>query len=334
MNKKSNYIFLRWIKRNSNLKTRSRILFFLVCTLLSVFLWFLNKLSDNYKTILHFPVQYINLPANKIYTNILPAHISVEVEAIGYTLMEYRFKNKNDTIILDYQKEHGMVLQNPDLHFISLKSRKEELLQQLKNVGRIVSISPDTIFFNFAEKQIIKIPVKLNAKLNFKKQYQIKDSIIINPAYIEIYGPSENSKEIDFIETEELVLNEIEENKQFQLAIKRPLNLPAYYRMSHKLVDITIPVERYTEISLKVNIKAANLPSNFEALLIPNKAELKLLVPFSKYNLIKTEEIILQADFSDYKNKSRIPLRLYAAPNFVRLVNIQPQEVEFILIKK
>lgn len=323
-----------WFKRKSDLKARSRFFLFLICIALSFFLWLLNKLSDNYKTTINYPVKYINLPNNKIYTNILPGHISVEIDARGYALLQHQFSAENDTLIIDYSSEHGLVSNKSDIHYISLKNRIDELRNQLKITGNILSISPDTVFFNFADKEIKKVKVKANVKLNFKKQYQLKDSIIISPAFIEIYGPSENIIDIEEIETEEIVLNDISEDKELKLALKIPPSIPAYYRFSQKEVNVKIPVERYTETSITVNIQTINVPEGFEAILIPDKAEITLLVPFSKYNLVQQQEWKLQVDFESNNQKNRLPLKLNSYPTFARIREINPNEVEYILIKK
>ncbi len=327
-------IWAIWFKRKSDLKARSRFIFFMICVVFSVFLWLLNKLSDNYKSTINFPVKYINLPDNKIYTNILPAHISVEIEAKGYTLLQHRFSSQSDTLWIDYANEHGLMPNNTDVHFISLKNRKAELRNQLKNTGTIISISPDTVFFNFAEKEVKRLKVKLNALLNFKKQYQIKDSILISPDFIEIYGPIENIKDLNEIETEEIVLNDISENQEIQLALKIPTSVPVYYRFSHKTVNVNIPVERFTETSIKLAIQPINVPDSFDAVLIPDKAEIVMLVPFSKYNLIQQHEWKLQVDFENYNQKNRLPLKLNSFPSFATIRDIKPNEVEYILIKK
>ncbi|MFN4234960.1 MAG: CdaR family protein [Bacteroidia bacterium] len=323
-----------WFKRKSDLKARSRFFLFLICVAFSVFLWFLNKLSDNYKTTINYPVRYINLPNNKIYTNILPAHISVEIDAKGYTLLQHQFSAENDTLIIDYASEHGLLSKNKDIHYISLKNRIDELRNQLKNTGNILSISPDTVFFNFADKEVKRVKVKLNATLNFKKQYQIKDSIIISPAFIEIYGPSENIIDVEEIETEEIVLTDISENQELNLTLKIPPSIPAYFRFSQKEVNVKIPVERYTETSITVNIQPINVPEGFEVVLIPYKAEITFLVPFSKYNLVKQQEWKLQVDFESNNQKNRLPLKLNSYPTFARIREIKPNEVEYILIKK
>lgn len=323
-----------WFKRKSDLKARSRFFLFLICVAFSVFLWLLNKLSDNYKTTINYPVRYINLPNNKIYTNILPAHISVEIDARGYTLLQHQFNAENDTLIIDYASEHGLVSNKSDIYYISLKNRIDELRNQLKNMGNILSISPDTVFFNFADKEVKKVKVKLNATINFKKQFQIKDSIIISPAFIEIYGPSENIIDIEEIETEEIVLNDVSENQELKLSLKIPPSIPAYYRFSQKVVYVKIPVERYTETSITLNIQPINVPENFEVVLIPDKAEITFLVSFSKYNLVKQQEWKLQVDFNSNNQKNRLPLKLNSYPTFTRIREIKPNEVEYILIKK
>jgi YbbR domain-containing protein len=323
-----------WFTKKSNLKTRSSILFFLLCVAFSFFLWLLIKLTDNYKTIIHFPVKFINLPENKIYTNILPAHISVEIEAKGYSLLQQRFNSKNDTIFIDYNKEQGLFPNSNHVYFISLANRKDELRNQLKDVGTIYSISPDTVYFNFTEKEVKKLKVKLNATINFKKQFQLKDSIQLSPAYIEIYGPLEHIKDLNEIETEEIILYDVSEDKEFELNLKIPATIPTYYLFSHKTVKVKIPVDRFTETNIVLNIQPINIPDSFDVVLIPNKAEVILLVPFSKYKIVNQHEWKMQVDFKNYKNKNRLPLSLISYPNFVRIQEIKPAEIEYILIKK
>jgi len=63
--------------------TNRRNLTFVICLLLSVFIWSLKKLSKNLIRELSVPVTVINLPADKVFLPSAPNYVRITVEGNG-----------------------------------------------------------------------------------------------------------------------------------------------------------------------------------------------------------------------------------------------------------
>ena len=84
-------------------KLNRKVVTFFICIIISTGFWFLISLSQNYTSLLKFPVNYLNLPKNKVISNHLPDNIEIELEASGFHLLSYKFKNIQKPISIDAQ---------------------------------------------------------------------------------------------------------------------------------------------------------------------------------------------------------------------------------------
>jgi hypothetical protein len=74
---------------------------FLVCLIVSILLWISQALSRDYTTRISLPLEYVNLPNDKVLAEPLPTQISVEVKTSGFDLMKFGLKHPIHPIVID-----------------------------------------------------------------------------------------------------------------------------------------------------------------------------------------------------------------------------------------
>ncbi len=62
-------------------------LYFLVCLVISVIIWFTIKLSDEYDTVIQIPVTYTHIPKNKVLTYASDTVLQVEILEKGSDIL-------------------------------------------------------------------------------------------------------------------------------------------------------------------------------------------------------------------------------------------------------
>ncbi len=65
---------------------------FFVCLVIATVLWFVNVLGKSFETEVSMPINYVNLPKNKVLINAPPSALQVRIEAHGFTLLRNRLR--------------------------------------------------------------------------------------------------------------------------------------------------------------------------------------------------------------------------------------------------
>lgn len=192
-------------------------LFFLA---LSVFLWFLIKLSnEGYSAMVELPVRYQNLGETRTFGTLPQSKVQLQITAQGFNILKHKLQSfgsiKVDVSKVERKinKQYSYWATNADLHFVE---------SQLGADVKLRSIYPDTIYFDFTRLIQKKVAVKINTENNFSKDISIYGKPVLKPDSILITGPASIVGSMHEIETELLSLNGEEEFRKENLDLILP----------------------------------------------------------------------------------------------------------------
>ncbi|MDQ3048583.1 MAG: CdaR family protein [Bacteroidota bacterium] len=316
--------------KNKGTRLKQRMVVFLICIVVSVFFWLLMSLSKEYKMTLRFPVTYINLPADKIVSNTLPKEITIEVKARGFYLLKYKFRSQRETIGIDV-KDVNPIRKNQ--FFLLTNSRTDNITSQFNNDIKIVNISPDSILLNYNKKVSKLVRAKYDLSISFADEYQLSDSIKLDPAFITVSGSSEVIAMINEVQTQPVVLKDIDKSMTIQLRVlKDPKQEQVEF--SHENIKATLSVTKFTEGSIDLPLEVMNLPNGYSLKTFPDKVNVKYSVAFENYEKITASQFRAVVDFNKIEQGSnKLKVQLLLAPSEVRTAKLSPEKVEYIIRK-
>lgn len=314
-------------------KFRQRLSIFLVCLLISVIIWFTIKLSDNYDTVIEMPVTYINLPQNKILTFVSDTVLQVEILDQGSKLFRRIYVKESSPVLISLRflplYPNGNVYQGiitPSL-LINEIEREQQLL------GKIISVSPDTIYFSFEAVKSKKLPVEADFDLTFEKQYKQYGSVLFSPDSVIVKGPENKVADLESASLGQIKLELL--SKNFDGEKTFPAD-SAYQNVTFipSTIMYSIPVEKYTEAEMEIPIKISN-SQGMNAKTYPDKIRVFYTVALKDYPNIEPEMINAVADLSliNLAKDDRVKISLESYPSYIRINKIEPEKVEFIIIK-
>lgn len=315
---------------SQNKKLTRNIYVFLSCLILSLSLWFLTTMNRMHTDTVKIPVRYINLPENKMVLNDLPDYITVSIKAKGFRLLSnYIFKNWNSLEVnVDSQKD--MLKGKLNYWVLPLQNKREELSKQFGSDITIQNIEPDSIYFQFDFKSSKKVPVVFSGQINYQKQYGQSSTLLIQPDSILISGTSDLLKMTDSVTTEHVVTDVLTQDFQNEVKLKPIKGL----KYSHQQVSIYIPVEQLTEKKMEIPVNISGVPQDETMKIIPDKVWVNLLVPVSKFALIKEDLIQVTAEYPQKKSAiQKVILKITRKPDFVKIQSIDPLAVKYIVLK-
>lgn len=134
-----------------NLKENNRPLIFLVCLLIATVLWLVKAMEKQYETTVSMPIEYTNLPRNKVLVTPPPSRLNVKLRASGFNLLRHKFGfiltpiDFNVNSFTDNEMEKSKL---SDFYVLSGKYISQ-LSNQISPEITILHISPDTLFFHY-----------------------------------------------------------------------------------------------------------------------------------------------------------------------------------------
>jgi YbbR domain-containing protein len=279
------------------------------------------------------PVTFTHLPKNKVLTFVSDTLLQVEILEKGSNLIRMIYVEEIEPVTISlrflpiYLK--GGVYQGivtPSL-LINEIEREQGLL------GKIVSISPDTIYLSFEPEKSRKLPVKANFDLTFEKQFMRYGSATFSPDCVTVRGPEKMIDNLDSISLGEIKLDQL--NKDFT-GEKSFSHDSSNHNLTFSPEEITynVPVEKFTEAETEVQVKIIN-SNGLKIKTFPDKVRVFYTLALKDYPKVEPGMITAVADLSkiNYMEEDKIKINLESYPSFIRVNKIEPEKVEFIIIK-
>jgi len=322
--------FVNTFKLKKDTKRR-KVYIFMICFFISTAIWCLIKLSNVYDAEIKYPIKFINIPEKKLIVNEVDSFMVIQVKTTGFNLLEYTYFKKPYLVSIDLTKLYRKTNSNNQEYYLLTSLLQYQIQQQIGKKNQLVSVKPDTLFFVFENSFSKKVPVKLNLDLSFKKQYAIYDSIKFVPDSIIVSGSYNLLKNIEFIETEKKNINNLSANTELTLRLLNnyPKNL---INFGEKTVKVILPVEKYTESSVDLPVDLVNDNNHPSIKLFPNKVSVTFLVAMKDFKFINNEEFTAVADYTK-RIDNTLKVYLLRYPSKVRITKIDPDRIEYILIK-
>jgi len=315
---------------DGNVKPNKKLITFLVCIILSLFFWFIVTFSRDYTSTITFPVSYLNFPKNKVIVNHLPSSIDVDINASGFTIIYYKLRNEMQPVKIDLKDVRAFKDQSG--YFIAVNSRLDRIGRQFGSRLKMIKVSPDTLFINYSRRINKTVPVKLNAEITFNKEYQLKDSIKLIPAKVMLSGPEEQVQKIKYAETEFVKLEDVDNTVKKELKLTL-VNDTSTIEVSNAVVQLIVPVTKFTEASLEIPVQADNLPKGYTLKTFPDKVTLKFTAPFEEFEKMDASSFRVRVDYSKKTNSKKLKVEVVKKPSNVKSFKIIPEKVEFIVHK-
>ena len=311
-------------------KNDKRVAAYLICVAIATGFWFLNALSKTYTAEMVVPVQYYNFPNNKTFAGNLPDKFELTVRAHGFTILRHKLSFWFGPLEFNVNEmTNDRMLDTKTSRFV-FPSRQflTELSYQMSNDMEIISMSPDTLLFGFGQLSQKKIKIKPKVNVNLKKQYQISGDIKAVPAEILVNGPREMLDTIQFIYTRIKSYNAVDKTIQENVEIERVKEL--YF--DRQSVDLTIPVEEYTEADQTVPVTLTDAPANIQIKLFPARVKISYLVSLSRFSEIHPEDFKLSVSYPDIeKGAQRLTVKANTIPSYLYDVKVSPEEIEYLI---
>jgi YbbR domain-containing protein len=304
---------------------RRRLSVFITCLFLAALAWVITTLSSPYNFAIKRVLVFKNTPQKRAFHSLQADTVTAVVKGTGWQMLFSKMHNDGKTISVDLRS-----LENEN--YVVLSSQLKQINDKEVN-QEIIAFNPDTLFFDFSNRSVKRVPVKLVSSLKYQPQFAQSNNAIVKPAYVTIDGPSDKINNIKEWDTDTLTATNV--NK----TIKEQLNMQAVSEgnlsIYPKSVDVIVPVDEFTEKTLEIPVKLINNRDYYNVKIFPQKVRVTFITALKKYAETDENFFEVQADLDLWRLQgyNTLPVKLTRVPPYCKIVNVDPPNIDFIIQK-
>jgi len=308
-----------------SISERRRLSVFVTCLVLALVAWVFATLSGRNNFTVQQTLIFKNAPQRRAFKALQPDTVEVTMQGTGWQMVFSRMHLANQPLTIDlHTLEHR--------NFIALNTQIAQINRKMDMEHKIIAFNPDTLYFDFTNRMVRKIKVQPVLNVTYQPQYAPADNIIVNPAYVTINGPASVISKINSWKTDTLKATQVNENIKAYMPLQssREGNISVY----PKTVQVFVPVDEFTEKTLKIPVRLINNPNYANVKYFPQQITIKFTTPLSRYAQVDEDFFEATADFSLWQQGySVLPVNLVRVPAYCRVVSIQPRNIDFLVNK-
>ncbi|MCR4765565.1 MAG: YbbR-like domain-containing protein [Bacteroidaceae bacterium] len=297
---------------------------FLFFLLIAALFWLEQTLDREYEIEVKVPLKLKNVPENIVITSDFPEELMVTLRDKGNTLLNYQLTKRFYPINIDFEEHKNR------RHHVSLTSNtySKSIAAQLANTTSISVINPDTIDYYYSEGKSKKVPVRLQARVTPGQQYYISDTIF-NPPHVTVYAPQGS------LDTVKAAYTQYFEETQIEDTLRRKISLlnGRGVKFVPEEVEVTLPVDIYTEKSVEVPIEGVNFPADKTLRAFPSKVKVTFHVGLSRYLDITADDFHVVVSYEELRKLEgdKYEVKLKKVPDGVSKVRLYPSQIDFLI---
>ncbi len=310
-------------------KHRSDYIVFFTFLVISAFFWLLINLSQEYSLSYNMEVRLQSPPKGMLITKQIDTTITFHITAQGFYLMKLEFMHP-DELIVDVKK-YTINKSEGGVYYISTQPLKEAIASLLNINPSRIGFSKNTLAFYMEKLQSKKVKVVPRLTINFADFYNLYKPLTIVPRKVTAYGPSEVLDSLDKVYTVPVVLNDVKESLEVSLKIDNTSK--SLVKVDPEKIKVKLEVAKFTQSSVVVPVSNTDKSKNIQT--FPSKVTVYYNVALQDYDKVKSSDFTIVPDLENVnlRKAKKLYLKVIRKPAFVKNVRLQPQQVEFIIIR-
>lgn len=297
-------------------------LFFLFFVFIAFVFWLLNALNYDLEDNIAVKVDVKDVPSDIMFITPQAQTVNVRIRDKGTKLINYIFRVRDLSLDIDFgdikNKEGRAVILTRDL----LASKGS-----FPQTTSVVSVQPDTLFFEYTNSKAIKLPVKLNSSVRPDIYHYVK-SVNVIPDSVTVYLPQRNTTPYDYVETLLIPQREIGDSATITVPLKE---IPGA-KLIPEEVAVFYEVDVYVDKVLQLPVTPVNFPYGVELKTFPTKVGVAFQIGSDDMRRLQDKDFGVVLDYRTLDLKSeKADVSLQYVPDYVRNARLLQPQVDYLL---
>ncbi len=302
-----------------------RLSAFFTCLVLAALAWLCITLSNPYNYTVKRVLSYKNTPQKRAFHSLQSDTVDITIKGTGWQMLYAMMHYSSNSLVVDLRPLNTG-------NYVVLSSQAMQIADGEVNHD-VVSFNPDTLYFDFLNRMVKRVPVKLLSNVSYQQQFSQANNPIVRPSYITIVGPTDRLNSITEWNTDSLIVKKVNETIRARLNLQ-PVN-EGNITIYPKAVDVVFPVDEFTEKTLEIPVKLINNSDFYNVKVFPEKVTVTFMTSLRRYTETDEDFFEAEADLNLWKNQgySTLPVKLTRIPPFCKVISVEPQNIDFIVKK-
>ena len=253
-----------------------------------------------------------------------PSELRVRVKDKGTVLLNYMLGKSFFPVnlgFLDYKGKDNHVK-------IYASDFEKKILSQLNVSSKILSIKPDTLEYIYSEGKSKLVPVRFQGKVTAGLQYYVSDTIC-KPDSVLVYAPEGILDTITTAYTQNITLENISDTTRRRILLTSERGV----KFVPASVEMTFPVDIYTEKTVEVPLHGVNFPADKVLRTFPSKVQITFQVGLKRFRSIKASDFIINISYEELLKlgSDKYTVKLKSFPSGINQIRIVPEQVDFLI---
>lgn len=287
---------------------------------LSIIFWGAVALSQDYIATIKVRIVYTDLPKNYSigYSSLTESYL--QVKGKGWELAKLSVGSEADFYVSAHRRPGRQKKNLRD--FI-------ESNQWLFPSIQVLQISPSQIEFDVDRVNSKIVKIAKNFTLNFKPGFAATSEILLEPAYVEVFGSHSILQNVDSVGTVAQEFNNVSETISTNITLEEIPGL----RYSFSRTKLNVEVQKIVDKSFTgIQVEVKNVPDAKELILFPAKIDVVLRGGINKLGRLTNDSLKVVIDYwNALKEEGGKVEPEIIIPKFTNLISVEPKKLEYII---
>lgn len=304
---------------------------FWVFLLIAILLWYGDKLGGRYTTEAVIPIQVRNDFSSKLWIEQPLAEVNCRVEGTGGKLMAYKMKMGDRAVIPMSQLMLVPVEGSERLFRVDKHSLTGALAGAVKDL-RIHEILDTALTIRVSPVETRRMPVESRIEIGTARQYMPVSGISFDPDSVDVRGPKV------VLDSMKAVFTRPRRYKDLKTSVAGRIDLEQGngVLLSDRQVNYRAEVVPFTQHTLELPVRVANMPEGMQATLVPSRVTVVVNVPLRDYERIREERLHASVDYNRVteRESGKCAVRIDSLPAGTEVMRVEPAFVEPFFTKR
>lgn len=315
-------------------KLREKLSVFLFCLFFSIIMWGLTKLSHEYDVTYTYRILPTGVTNDMVLVSQPDSILSVSIRGSGVELYRRLFSSRMRILPVSLKGMRVRPKDNRVIGILRSSALRSLLNADLPGGAIITGIEPDTLRFVFEPSYSKRVPIRPRLKLHFTPQFQLYDSVQLDPDTVTVSGLRDIIDTIALVYTAQKSFRDLNGDVTARLKLVPPSTFPPVH-FSTDSITVRLKVEKFTEaqINLPVRMDAGEHEVSYR--LFPENVRVTCRVSMRDYAKLDPSQFAAVVYYKDIQNNqsNRISVEIISKPDYVRIIRVEPDKVEYLIMK-
>lgn len=301
---------------------KPKITLILLVTFFSGLLWIFVSLSDEYFATLNLPVRIVDISEDYSLAELSDKNVTLRLKGQGWLLAQLTVGRSPEFIVSSNNKlGRGEV---------NLRNAIDQNLW-LSSTVQVLEINPEKIDFTIEKIKTKTVAIVPDIILEFKPGYGLISDVVILDDTVTISGPSSLVNSIDFLKTEKMRLNSLEEKTILKLGFEEIEGVVYNRDYCQAEFDVQKIVDKNFE---NIVVETRRVPRSRELILYPNSIDVVLRGGINVLGQLTGDNISASVSYRDALRDTLGSIEpVIEIPENTILLNTKPKRLEYIIKK-